>query len=107
MVEACPRRPPANITPHARSGEVTAGPSDFTALTSSGPSSGTGSLRSAPGSAAEATGAVSGRQISRGFYDGLILQLRRMEDAGFLPVPVTDLVRFADDAAGVFAHLAG
>lgn len=42
-----------------------------------------------------------------GFYDGLILQLRRMEDEGFLPVPLADLVHIADDGAGVLAHLAG
>jgi uncharacterized protein (TIGR00730 family) len=40
-----------------------------------------------------------------GFYDGLMLQLRRMEDEGFLPVPLADLVHPADDAAGVIAYL--
>jgi uncharacterized protein (TIGR00730 family) len=40
-----------------------------------------------------------------GFYDGLILQLRRMEDERFLPVPLADLVFVADDAAAAFAHL--
>lgn len=40
-----------------------------------------------------------------GFYDGLILQLRRMEDERFLPLPLADLVFVADDAATAFAHL--
>lgn len=40
-----------------------------------------------------------------GFYDGLTLQLRRMEDEGFLPVPVTDLVFAAEEAADALAFL--
>lgn len=40
-----------------------------------------------------------------GFYDGLMLQLRRMEDEGFLPVSLADLVHSADDAAGAIAYL--
>jgi len=40
-----------------------------------------------------------------GFYDGLIIQLRRMEDEGFLPVPVAELVHFADEGADVLAYL--
>jgi uncharacterized protein (TIGR00730 family) len=41
-----------------------------------------------------------------GFYDGLIIQLRRMEDEGFLPVAVADLVYFADEGADALAYLA-
>ncbi|WP_326565291.1 TIGR00730 family Rossman fold protein [Amycolatopsis rhabdoformis] len=40
-----------------------------------------------------------------GFYDGLILQLRRMEDDGFLPLPLDDLVRFAAEPGDVLALL--
>jgi uncharacterized protein (TIGR00730 family) len=40
-----------------------------------------------------------------GFYDGLIIQLRRMEDEGFLPVPVAELVYFADEGADALAYL--
>ena len=40
-----------------------------------------------------------------GFYDGLTLQLRRMEKEGFLPVPLAALVFFADEGAGALAHL--
>ncbi|WP_309058299.1 TIGR00730 family Rossman fold protein [Streptomyces sp.] len=40
-----------------------------------------------------------------GFYDGLKAQFRRMEDEGFLPLPLTDLVRFADDGPTALAHL--
>ena len=40
-----------------------------------------------------------------GFYDGMIIQLRRMEDEGFLPVPVAELVHFADEGADVLAYL--
>ncbi|GIF95967.1 LOG family protein [Catellatospora citrea] len=40
-----------------------------------------------------------------GFYDGLILQLRRMDEEGFLPVPLADLVFIADTGADVLAHL--
>lgn len=40
-----------------------------------------------------------------GFYDGLILQLRRMEEEKFLPVPLDELVFLADEGAVVLAHL--
>ena len=41
-----------------------------------------------------------------GFYDGLTLQLRRMEEEGFLPVPLAELVFLADDVASALADLA-
>ena len=40
-----------------------------------------------------------------GFYDGLALQLRRMEEEGFLPVPLDGLVFFADEGADALAYL--
>ena len=40
-----------------------------------------------------------------GFYDGLVLQLQRMDQDGFLPVPPADLVFVADDGVGALAHL--
>ncbi|MFD7938699.1 TIGR00730 family Rossman fold protein [Streptomyces sp. NPDC059755] len=40
-----------------------------------------------------------------GFYDGLKEQFRRMEDEGFLPRPLTDLVFFAEEAVGALAYL--
>ena len=40
-----------------------------------------------------------------GFYDGLALQLRRMGEEGFLPVPLAELVYFADEGADALAHL--
>ncbi|WP_433545547.1 TIGR00730 family Rossman fold protein [Streptomyces sp. CA-294286] len=40
-----------------------------------------------------------------GFYDGLKQQFQRMEDEGFLPVPLTDLVFFAEDGVGALAFL--
>ena len=40
-----------------------------------------------------------------GFYDGLALQLRRMEKEGFLPVPLADLVFLADEGAEALAHV--
>ncbi|MGW1890994.1 LOG family protein [Streptomyces sp. NPDC002004] len=40
-----------------------------------------------------------------GFYDGLQTQFRRMEEEGFLPVPLTELVFFAEDPAGALAYL--
>jgi uncharacterized protein (TIGR00730 family) len=40
-----------------------------------------------------------------GFYDGLTLQLQRMETDGFLPVPLAELVLLADDGASALAHL--
>ncbi|MFF3055251.1 TIGR00730 family Rossman fold protein [Streptomyces sp. NPDC057909] len=40
-----------------------------------------------------------------GFYDGLTLQLRRMEEEGFLPVPLDELFFPADAAADAFAYL--
>ena len=42
-----------------------------------------------------------------GFYDGLTLQLRRMEEEGFLPVSLADLVFIADDGADALAYLEG
>ncbi|MGW0736880.1 LOG family protein [Streptomyces sp. NPDC002851] len=42
-----------------------------------------------------------------GFYDGLRTQFRRMEDEGFLPVPLSDLVFFADEPAEALAWLEG
>ncbi len=40
-----------------------------------------------------------------GFYDGLVLQLQRMDQDGFLPVPPADLVFVADDGVSALAHL--
>lgn len=40
-----------------------------------------------------------------GFYDGLTLQLRRMEDEGFLPVRLDELVYVTDDGARALGHL--
>jgi uncharacterized protein (TIGR00730 family) len=40
-----------------------------------------------------------------GFYDGLKEQFARMEAEGFLPLPLTDLVFFAEDAPSALAHL--
>ncbi|MBL3665522.1 TIGR00730 family Rossman fold protein [Streptomyces sp. M2CJ-2] len=40
-----------------------------------------------------------------GFYDGLKTQFRRMEDEGFLPRALTDLVFFAEDPVGALAYL--
>ncbi|MEV6960865.1 TIGR00730 family Rossman fold protein [Streptomyces sp. NPDC051207] len=40
-----------------------------------------------------------------GFYDGLKEQFRRMEDEGFLPRPLTELVFFAEEPAGALAYL--
>ena len=40
-----------------------------------------------------------------GFYDGLTLQLRRMEADGFLPVPLAELVFLADEGASALAYL--
>ncbi|GAA1515856.1 TIGR00730 family Rossman fold protein [Streptomyces albidochromogenes] len=40
-----------------------------------------------------------------GFYDGLKLQFQRMEAEGFLPVPLTDLVFFAEDGVAALAYL--
>lgn len=40
-----------------------------------------------------------------GFYDGLALQLRRMDQDGFLPIPLADLIYFAEDGASALAHL--
>jgi uncharacterized protein (TIGR00730 family) len=40
-----------------------------------------------------------------GFYDGLALQLRRMEEEGFLPVPLDKLVFITDDGARALAYL--
>ncbi|MDF9815817.1 TIGR00730 family Rossman fold protein [Streptomyces sp. SPB162] len=40
-----------------------------------------------------------------GFYDGLKLQLQRMDAEGFLPLPLSDLVFFAEDGAEAMAYL--
>ncbi|MEU5709913.1 TIGR00730 family Rossman fold protein [Streptomyces flaveolus] len=40
-----------------------------------------------------------------GFYDGLTLQLRRMEQEGFLPLPLAELFFPADSAVDAFAYL--
>src|SRR5882757_8440156 len=40
-----------------------------------------------------------------GFYDGLILQLRRMEEDRFLPIPLARLVYVADDGTDALAYL--
>ncbi|MEV0161746.1 hypothetical protein B0I32_104420 [Nonomuraea fuscirosea] len=40
-----------------------------------------------------------------GFYDGLKQQFQRMEDEGFLPRPLTDLVFFAEEPVGAMAYL--
>lgn len=42
-----------------------------------------------------------------GFYDGLVAQLRRMEEDGFLPVPLAGLARFADTPASAFEFAVG
>jgi uncharacterized protein (TIGR00730 family) len=40
-----------------------------------------------------------------GFYDGLKEQFRRMDAEGFLPLPLSDLVFFAEDGESAMAHL--
>ncbi|MEU7043173.1 TIGR00730 family Rossman fold protein [Streptomyces varsoviensis] len=40
-----------------------------------------------------------------GFYDGLKQQFQRMEEEGFLPIPLTELVFFAEDGVGTMAYL--
>ncbi|MFI6350006.1 TIGR00730 family Rossman fold protein [Streptomyces sp. NPDC050560] len=40
-----------------------------------------------------------------GFYDGLKEQFHRMEAEGFLPLPLTDLVFFAEEPVGAMAYL--
>lgn len=40
-----------------------------------------------------------------GFYDGLKAQFHRMDDEGFLPLPLADLVFFAEDGPTALAHL--
>ncbi|SDP31171.1 hypothetical protein SAMN05216259_12337 [Actinacidiphila guanduensis] len=42
---------------------------------------------------------------SAGFYDGLLEQFRRMDADGFLPLPLAELVYFADDGADAMAYL--
>ncbi|MCX5204046.1 TIGR00730 family Rossman fold protein [Streptomyces sp. NBC_00237] len=42
---------------------------------------------------------------TEGFYDGLKQQFQRMDEEGFLPVPLTDLVFFADDGVAALAYL--
>ncbi|MEF9885544.1 TIGR00730 family Rossman fold protein [Streptomyces sp. P9-A4] len=40
-----------------------------------------------------------------GFYDGLMTQFHRMEEEGFLPLPLADLATFVDDAPTALAYL--
>jgi predicted Rossmann-fold nucleotide-binding protein len=40
-----------------------------------------------------------------GFYDGLALQLQRMDADGFLPIPSQDLVHVAADGATALEYL--
>ncbi|MBL1101441.1 TIGR00730 family Rossman fold protein [Streptomyces coffeae] len=40
-----------------------------------------------------------------GFYDGLRQQFQRMEEEGFLPRPLSELVFFADDGVAAMAYL--
>jgi hypothetical protein len=40
-----------------------------------------------------------------GFYDGLILQLRLLDEQGRLLLPLAELVFIADTAAGALAYL--
>ncbi|MGW1027469.1 LOG family protein [Streptomyces sp. NPDC002577] len=40
-----------------------------------------------------------------GFYDGLKEQFRRMEEEGFLPLPLNELVFFAEEPVGALAYL--
>lgn len=40
-----------------------------------------------------------------GFYDGLVVQLRRMEQDGFLPVPLDELLFVAEEPAAAMAYL--
>ncbi|MEC3916214.1 TIGR00730 family Rossman fold protein [Nocardia sp. CDC160] len=40
-----------------------------------------------------------------GFYDGLLTQFERMESEGFLPVPLSELVYFADNPAHALEYL--
>ncbi|MBQ0828031.1 TIGR00730 family Rossman fold protein [Streptomyces tagetis] len=42
---------------------------------------------------------------TEGFYDGLRTQFRRMEDEGFLPRPLAELVFFAEEPVGALAYL--
>ncbi|MEU8526282.1 MULTISPECIES: TIGR00730 family Rossman fold protein [Streptomyces] len=42
---------------------------------------------------------------TEGFYDGLKDQFRRMDEEGFLPLPLTDLVFFAEDGVSALAYL--
>ena len=40
-----------------------------------------------------------------GFYDGLLVQLRRMDQDGFLPIPLDELVHITDDAIQAAAEM--
>ncbi|MEY9966305.1 uncharacterized protein (TIGR00730 family) [Streptacidiphilus sp. MAP12-16] len=44
---------------------------------------------------------------TEGFYDGMRTQLQRMAADGFLPRPLDELVRFAEDGAEALAYLEG
>lgn len=40
-----------------------------------------------------------------GFYDGLKQQMQRMDNEGFLPLPLNELVLFAEEPLGAIAYL--
>ena len=42
---------------------------------------------------------------TKGFYDGLVVQLRHMEAEGFLPMPLDELVLVADNGATALVQL--
>jgi uncharacterized protein (TIGR00730 family) len=42
---------------------------------------------------------------TNGFYDGLVHQLRRMDDEGFLPMPLADLVFITENGADALAYI--
>jgi uncharacterized protein (TIGR00730 family) len=42
---------------------------------------------------------------TNGFYDGLVLQLRRMEDEGFLPMPLAELVFITESGVDALAYI--
>ena len=42
---------------------------------------------------------------SAGFYDGLVMQLRRMDSDGFLPIPLDELIYVTDDGVDALTYL--
>jgi uncharacterized protein (TIGR00730 family) len=42
---------------------------------------------------------------TEGFYDGLVLQLRRMEDEDFLPLPLSELMYVARNGADALSYI--